>query len=63
MPLCIVRRRSQRTKRSSRAGCCFYRGADHIVVFEGGRIVQRGTYEELLDAEGLFRTLALRQLA
>jgi ABC-type transport system involved in cytochrome bd biosynthesis fused ATPase/permease subunit len=35
----------------------------HIVVFEGGRIVQRGTYEELLDAEGLFRTLALRQLA
>jgi ABC-type multidrug transport system fused ATPase/permease subunit len=34
-----------------------------FVVFEGGRIVQRGTYEELLGAEGLFRTLALRQLA
>jgi ABC-type bacteriocin/lantibiotic exporter with double-glycine peptidase domain len=39
------------------------RDADLIVVLDGGRIVQRGTYDELLEADGLFRALALRQLA
>jgi len=31
--------------------------ADQILVMEGGRIVQRGTHEELLGKEGLYRRL------
>ncbi|MDG4782179.1 ATP-binding cassette domain-containing protein [Micromonospora sp. WMMD961] len=39
------------------------RAADTIVVLDGGRIVQRGSYDELIDQpEGLFRRLARRQL-
>jgi NHLM bacteriocin system ABC transporter ATP-binding protein len=37
--------------------------ADRIVVLEGGRIVQEGTYDELMgEPEGLFYRLASRQL-
>ena len=36
--------------------------ADRIYVLEKGRLVQSGTYEELMRADGLFRRLALRQL-
>jgi NHLM bacteriocin system ABC transporter ATP-binding protein len=39
------------------------RSADKIVVLEAGRIVQQGSYDELVDVEGPFRRLALRQLA
>jgi ATP-binding cassette subfamily C protein len=39
------------------------RGADRIIVLEGGRIVQQGAYEELMNESGPFRTLAARQLA
>lgn len=39
------------------------RAADKIVVLEAGRISQQGTYDELIDVEGPFRKLALRQLA
>ena len=35
--------------------------ADRIVVLDRGRIVQSGTYEDLISAEGLFRELAARQ--
>jgi ATP-binding cassette subfamily C protein len=37
--------------------------ADRLVVLEAGRIVQSGTYEELIAIEGPFRRLARRQLA
>ena len=36
--------------------------ADRIVVIESGRIVQTGTYAQLLAEEGVFATLARRQL-
>lgn len=35
--------------------------ADRILVMDGGRIVQSGSYEELLGSEGLFAELARRQ--
>jgi ATP-binding cassette subfamily C protein len=37
--------------------------ADRIYVMEAGRIVQHGTYQELLQQEGLFARLARQQLA
>ena len=37
--------------------------ADRIFVLEAGRVVQSGTYEELIVQEGLFAKLAQRQLA
>ncbi|WP_420405771.1 NHLP bacteriocin export ABC transporter permease/ATPase subunit [Nisaea sp.] len=37
--------------------------ADRIFVVVGGRIVQSGTYEELMEIEGPFRDLARRQIA
>ncbi len=36
--------------------------ADRIFVLDGGRIVQSGTYEELMGQEGPFAELARRQL-
>ncbi|MGH7649000.1 MAG: ATP-binding cassette domain-containing protein, partial [Gemmatimonadaceae bacterium] len=39
------------------------RSADRIYVMERGRIVQSGTYQELLHQDGLFAELAKRQLA
>jgi NHLM bacteriocin system ABC transporter ATP-binding protein len=36
--------------------------ADRIIVMDQGRIVQSGTYAELLKEEGLFRELAQRQI-
>lgn len=37
--------------------------ADRIVVLEGGRVMQMGAYDELITQEGLFRSLASRQIA
>ena len=37
--------------------------ADRIYVLEKGRLVQSGTYEELMKASGPFAELAKRQLA
>ncbi|MDT9721984.1 NHLP bacteriocin export ABC transporter permease/ATPase subunit [Paenibacillus sp. ClWae2A] len=37
--------------------------ADHIYVFDKGRIIQSGTYQELMEQNGLFAELASRQLA
>ncbi len=39
------------------------KGADKIFVLENGRIVQQGTYDELINEEGLFADLAKRQMA
>jgi NHLM bacteriocin system ABC transporter ATP-binding protein len=39
------------------------RAADKIVVLQAGKIVQQGTYDELIEIEGVFQRLALRQLA
>jgi ATP-binding cassette subfamily C protein len=36
--------------------------ADRIVVLDAGRVVQTGTYSELLDQPGLFADLAKRQM-
>ena len=36
--------------------------ADRIFVLEAGRVVQSGTYAELIAQEGLFAKLARRQL-
>jgi ABC-type multidrug transport system fused ATPase/permease subunit len=33
------------------------RSADQILVIDGGRVVQRGTHQELLEAGGLYRDL------
>jgi NHLM bacteriocin system ABC transporter ATP-binding protein len=38
------------------------RQADRIYVIDDGRIVQSGTFEELMATEGLFRSLTSRQL-
>ncbi|MGE5656366.1 MAG: NHLP bacteriocin export ABC transporter permease/ATPase subunit [Actinomycetota bacterium] len=38
------------------------RNADRIYVVESGRVVQMGTFDELLKQEGLFARLAARQL-
>jgi ABC-type bacteriocin/lantibiotic exporter with double-glycine peptidase domain len=37
--------------------------ADRIYVLQAGKIVQSGTYQELMEREGLFRDLASRQIA
>jgi ATP-binding cassette subfamily C protein len=37
--------------------------ADRIVVLDGGRLVQSGTYAELMQQPGLFAELARRQIA
>jgi ABC-type multidrug transport system fused ATPase/permease subunit len=37
--------------------------ADRIFVLEAGRVVESGSYAELIAREGLFAKLAQRQLA
>ncbi|MCP4662723.1 MAG: NHLP bacteriocin export ABC transporter permease/ATPase subunit [bacterium] len=39
------------------------RNADRIFVIEAGRVVESGSYEELVAQEGLFARLAARQIA
>jgi len=39
------------------------READQIVVLDQGRVVQNGPYEKLIAEEGLFKSLASRQIA
>ena len=36
--------------------------ADRLYVLEGGRVVQQGTFDQLMKEEGLFQELARRQL-
>ncbi len=37
------------------------RKADRIYVLDGGKVIQQGGFDELFEAEGLFRRLMLRQ--
>jgi ATP-binding cassette subfamily C protein len=37
--------------------------ADRIYVLQDGRVVQQGTYDELIQSEGVFADLAKRQMA
>lgn len=37
--------------------------ANRIYVLQGGRVVQPGSYQELMNEEGLFADLARRQMA
>jgi ABC-type bacteriocin/lantibiotic exporter with double-glycine peptidase domain len=37
--------------------------ADRIIVLDKGRVIQAGSYADLMEQEGLFRELARRQLA
>ena len=39
------------------------RRADRIYVLQGGRVVQEGTFDGLMEREGVFRDLVRRQLA
>ena len=39
------------------------RDCDRILVMDGGRIVEEGNYESLMEQEGLFRQMASRQIA
>jgi ABC-type bacteriocin/lantibiotic exporter with double-glycine peptidase domain len=39
------------------------RDADRIIVMQDGRIVETGTYDDLMEAGGVFHRLAQRQLA
>lgn len=37
--------------------------ADEIIVLDDGRIVQRGTHEELLKVDGKYKSMWLAQVA
>lgn len=39
------------------------RRADRIYVLQGGRVVQQGSFDDLMAQEGVFRDMALRQMA
>jgi NHLM bacteriocin system ABC transporter ATP-binding protein len=36
--------------------------ADHVIVLDKGKVIQSGSYRQLLETDGLFRELAKRQL-
>ncbi|WP_034057596.1 ABC transporter ATP-binding protein [Lacinutrix jangbogonensis] len=39
------------------------KNADHIIVLDGGKIVQKGTHNELIDSQGYYKELYLKQLS
>ena len=41
----------------------FARRADLILLMEDGRVTERGTHEELMEARGVYHGMVLRQMA
>ena len=39
------------------------RRADMILLMEDGRVIERGTHEELMDSRGVYHDMVLRQMA
>ena len=39
------------------------KNADKIIILDGGKIIQQGTHNQLLDQEGYYRELYLKQLS
>ena len=39
------------------------RAADEIIVVDGGRVIERGTHEQLLAVDGLYASLSRTQFA
>ena len=39
------------------------RGCDRIIVMDGGRIIEEGNYDTLMEKKGFFYDLAVRQMS
>ncbi|MEJ6792395.1 MAG: ATP-binding cassette domain-containing protein, partial [Lacinutrix sp.] len=39
------------------------KNADHIIVLDNGKIVQKGTHNTLIDSDGYYKELYLKQLS
>jgi ATP-binding cassette subfamily C protein len=39
------------------------RRCDHIIVMDGGRIIEEGNYDSLMEKKGFFYDLAVRQMS